>query len=144
MKMACQEENVVYRGEQMHSFDAVFGARKADGDPERICDPVTGVINKKAFEHWKPYDISLYVRSNWAVLKNDLDGKIRVTVGEQDNFLLNHSVHLFEKEMKELNTGFIFEYFPGDHFTVGTPEYRLKGMQFLAARYLQWQKQNNQ
>jgi hypothetical protein len=57
---------------------------------------------------------------------------------------LNHSVHLLEKEMKELNTNFIFEYFPGDHFTVSTPEYRMKGMQFLAAKYLQWQKQNNQ
>jgi hypothetical protein len=54
MKMACREENVAYRGEQMHSFDAVFGARNTDGDPEGICDPVTGVINKKAFEHWKP------------------------------------------------------------------------------------------
>ena len=25
-----------------------------------------------------------------------------------------------------------FEYFPGDHFTVGTPEYRNKGLYFIA------------
>jgi len=144
MKQACQEENVIYRGEQMHSFDAVFGARASDGNPERICDPLTGVINKKAFEHWKPYDISLYLRTNWTSLQDDLAGKIRVTVGEQDNFLLNYSVHMLEKDVKDLNAGFVFEYFPGDHFTVATPEYRMKGTQFLAEKYLQWQQGKKQ
>jgi len=60
---------VVYRGEQMHSFDEVFSERGADGDPLRICDPVTGEINKTCLEHWKQYDISLYLRSNWPSLQ---------------------------------------------------------------------------
>ncbi|MEP7318350.1 MAG: alpha/beta hydrolase-fold protein [Panacibacter sp.] len=144
MKQAVQEEYVIYRGEQMHSFDAVFGAKAADGHPELICDPVTGSINKKAFEHWKPYDISAYLRNNWTTLKNDLEGKIRVTVGEQDNFLLNYPVHMLEADTKKLNANFAFEYFPGDHFTVSTPEYRTKGMKFLAEKYLQWQLKNKQ
>jgi len=142
MKQACRQEYVIYRGEQMHSFDAVFGKRNADGNPERICDPVTGEINREAFEHWKPYDISLYLRTNWPTLNNDLNGKIRVSVGEQDNFLLNHSVHLLDEEMKKLNSNFQFEYFPGDHFTVSTPEYRMKGMKFLEEKYIEWRKQN--
>lgn len=141
-KQAYQAEQVIYRGEQMHSFDAVFSAKGPDGNPERICDPVTGAMNPKTFEHWKNYDISLYLRSNWNNLKEDLDGKIRVTVGEQDNFLLNGAVHLLEKEMKMLNANMSFEYFPGDHFTVGTPEYRDKGMKFLAARYREWESMN--
>lgn len=141
-KQAYQAEHVIDRGEQMHSFDAVFSARAADGNPERICDPFTGVMNEKVFEHWKNYDLSLYLRSNWDRLKKDLDGKIRVTVGEQDNFLLNGAVHLLEKEMKALNADMSFEYFPGDHFTVGTPEYRDKGFKFLAQRYKEWQKAN--
>ena len=41
-----------------------------------------------------------------------------VSVGEQDNFYLNSAVHLLDTEMKKLNTGFVFEYYPGDHFTV--------------------------
>jgi len=126
----------------MHSFDAVFSGRSADGAPERICDPFTGVMDKKVFEHWKNYDLSLYIRTNWDKLKNDLDGKIRVTVGEQDNFLLNGAVHLLEKEMKTLNANMAFEYFPGDHFTVGTPEYREKGLHFIAERYKEWQHKN--
>ena len=141
-KQVYQAERVLYRGEQMHSFDAVFSARGADGNPERICDPFTGKMNEKVFEHWKNYDLSLYLRSNWEELKKDLDGKIRVTVGEQDNFLLNGAVHLLEKEMKALNANMSFEYFPGDHFTVGTPEYRNKGLKFLAEKYREWQKMN--
>jgi hypothetical protein len=73
-------------------------------------------------------------------LQNDLDRKIRVTVGEQNNFLLNGAVHLQENEMKKLNTNFVFAYYPGDHFTVSTPEYRTAGYQFLVGRYLEWKK----
>lgn len=142
MKQACREENIIYRGEQMHSFDAVFGAKTTSDEPQRICDAQSGAINKQAFEHWKPYDISLYLRTNWNSLKEQLDGKIRVTVGEEDNFLLNHSVHLLEQEMKNIHANMLFEYFPGDHMTVSTPEYLMKGMKFLAEKYMQWEKEN--
>ena len=141
-KQAYQMEHVIYRGEQMHSFDAVFSAKGKDGNPERICDPVTGEMKKATFEHWKKYDISLYLRNNWNRLEKDLDGKIRVTIGEQDNFLLQGAVHVLDTEMKKLNAGIQFEYFPGDHFTVHTPEYRQKGFKFLADRYRQWEKMN--
>jgi S-formylglutathione hydrolase FrmB len=135
-------ENIIYRGEQMHSFDAVFGPKGADGNPERICDPVSGVMNPKVFNHWKKYDISLYLHDNWTSLKNNLQGKIRVSVGNQDNFLLNGAVHKLEEAMKPLNTNFKFEYFPGDHFTVFTPEYTKKGNAFLAGRYAAWVAEN--
>lgn len=137
-KQIYQAENVIYRGEQMHSFDAVFSGKGADGNPERICDPVTGAINANVFEHWKRYDISSNVRNNWTALKNDLQGKIRVSVGEHDNFLLNHAVHLFDDEMKKLDAGFVFAYVPGDHFTIHTKEYRNNGMRFLAQKYVEW------
>jgi hypothetical protein len=133
---------VISRGEQMHSFDAVFSPKGKDGNPETICDPRSGEVNKKVFEHWKNYDISLYLRTNWDKLQKDLYGKIRVSVGEQDNFLLNHAVHLLDGEMKKLNTGFVFEYFPGDHFTVSTQEYRSAANHFLISKYQEWQKQN--
>jgi len=142
MKQDCQMEYVVYRGEQMHSFDAVFSGKGTDGNPEAICDPMTGEVNKKVFEHWKNYDISLYLRTNWDKLQKDLYGKIRISVGEQDNFYLNSAVHLLDTEMKKLNTGFVFEYFPGDHFTVFSPEYRKAADHFLVTKYLQWQKEN--
>lgn len=143
-KQVYQMENIIYRGEQMHSFDAVFSAKGADGNPERICNPITGEINPQAFEHWKNYDISRYLSTNWSSLKKNLDGKIRISVGEQDNFLLNGAVHKLEEAVKPLNTNFVFEYFPGDHFTVFTPEYSEKGNAFLAGRYAVWVGENGE
>jgi len=137
-KQCYQQEFVLYRGEQMHSFDYVFGPKGPNGQPVPICDPVTGAIDKSCFEHWKAYDICAYLRNNWPALEKGLQGKIRVSVGNQDNFLLNYAVHLLDDEMKKLDTHFVFGYYPGDHFTVGTPEYSTAGTTFLADRYNQW------
>ena len=135
MKNMYAMENVISRGEQMHSFDAVFSTKNSDGTPRTLCNSYTGDIDPVTVEHWKNYDISLYLRTNWDQLKPDLDGKIRVSVGNQDNFLLNYAVHLLEDEMKKLNAKFIFAYYPGDHFTVSSPEYKTSGYQFLQQKY---------
>ncbi len=135
MKQAYGMERVVYRGEQMHSFDAVFGARMMDNEPRRLVDAGTGVIDTETVEHWKRYDISLNLRTHWDTLKPLLDGKIRVTVGSRDNFLLNYAVNLLEAEMQKLGADMIFVYYPGDHFTVNTPEYWKTGYQFLESKY---------
>ena len=135
MKDMCAMERVIWRGEQMHSFNFVFSTRNEDGTPRSLWNDATGDIDPVTFEHWKNYDISLYVRSNWQELKPDLQRKIRVSVGEQDNFLLNYPVHLFDDEMKKIDAGFVFGYYPGDHFTVSTPEYKKAGYQFLEQKY---------
>ncbi|HEV3413223.1 MAG TPA: alpha/beta hydrolase-fold protein [Puia sp.] len=138
MKQCFQQENVIYRGEQMHSFNYVFSAKGVDGQPVPLCDPVTGDIDKKCVEHWKQYDISLYLRTKWVSLQKDLQGKVRVTVGNSDNFLLNYAVHMLDDEMKKLGGPFEFAYYPGDHFTVATPQWRSDGYKFLEDRYAIW------
>jgi hypothetical protein len=138
MKDVYRMENVVSRGEQMHSFNAVFSKKGNDGMPQSLCNSNTGEIDSAVFVHWKNYDISLYLRTNWEKIKSDLDGKIRVSVGTGDNFLLNHAVTMLETEMKKLNSTFKFAYYPGDHFTVHTPEYRNDGYQFLKQKYMEW------
>jgi len=135
MKNMYDMEHVIWRGEQMHSFNAVFGTRNSDGTPRSLINDATGDIDPVMVERWKNYDISLYVRTNWQQLKADLQGKIRVSVGEQDNFLLNYAVHLLDGETKKVDAGFVFGYYPGDHFTVSTPEYRTNGYQFLQQKY---------
>jgi hypothetical protein len=135
MKNMYDMEHVIWRGEQMHSFNFVFSTRNADGTPRSLINEATGDIDSVTFAHWKNYDISLYVRTNWQQLKPDLQGKIRVSVGNQDNFLLNYPVHLLDDEMKKIDAGFVFGYYPGDHFTVSTPEYRTAGYQFLQQKY---------
>lgn len=138
MKQCTRQENVLYRGEQMHSFNYVFGAKGVDGQPVPLCDPETGDIDKKCVEHWKQYDISLYLRSKWTFLQKDLQGKVRVTVGNSDNFLLNYAVHMLDDEMKKLGGPFVFAYYPGDHFTVATQQWREDGFKFLAERCEIW------
>lgn len=137
-KTIYQAENVVYRGEQMHSFNAVFSAKGSNGLPQPVCNSNTGIIDDAVVAHWKKYDISLYLRSNWAQIKNVLDGKVRISAGTGDNFLLNHAVKMLETEMKKLNADFRFAYYPGDHFTVWTADYRKDGYQFLAQQYSAW------
>ena len=138
MKNAYQMEHVVYRGEQMQSFNAVFSKKGADGKPEMICNPETGAINAKTFENWKKYDIALNLKNNWETLKPDLEGKVRISVGNQDNFMLNYAVKLLDAQMKEMNSTFQFAYYPGDHFTVGTADYKKDGYQFLEQKYVEW------
>lgn len=135
MKDMYAMEHVIWRGEQMHSFNFVFSTRNSDGAPRSLINDATGEIDPATVEHWKNYDISLYLRTNWQQLKTDLQGKIRVSVGNQDNFLLNYPVHLLDDEMKKLDAGFVFGYYPGDHFTVSTPEYKTTGYQFLQQKY---------
>jgi len=142
MRNIYQMEHVIYRGEQMHSFDAVFSKKGSDGEPQRILDYRTGQIDTAVFEHWKNYDISLYLRTNWDNIKPDLDGKIMISVGNQDNFLLNYAVKLLDSEMKKLNSAFIFAYYPGDHFTIATPEFFKDGNGFLEKKYAQWLDKN--
>jgi hypothetical protein len=42
---------------------------------------------------------------------------------------------LLEEESLKLNTGFVFRYYPGDHFTLDFPEYWQAGYQFLQQKY---------
>lgn len=69
MKNMYAMEHVIYRGEQMHSFDAVFSTKNTDGSPKRLINESTGAIDPVTVEHWKNYDISLYLRTNWQQLK---------------------------------------------------------------------------
>jgi hypothetical protein len=135
-------EQVIYRGEQNVSFDAVFGPKRSDGLPASLFDPATGEINRKVFEHWKNYDLTQYVIKNWPTLKKDLDGKLRISVGNEDNAQLNFSAMLMEKEMKKLGANIEFAYYPGTHFTVATPEYKKAQDGFLLKKYVEWLGRN--
>lgn len=133
-----QLENVLYRGEQYASWNAVFGKKGDNGMPESVCNVKTGEINEEVIAHWKDYDISLLLRNNWDELKKDLNGKIRFSVGTADNFYLDKSIMLLENQMKDLGGDFVFAYYPGDHFTVHHDEYYNHGYQFLEAKYEEW------
>ncbi|WP_452230107.1 alpha/beta hydrolase-fold protein [Lacinutrix sp. MEBiC02404] len=136
-------ENVIYRGSQLRSFDAVFGGYDAEGNRIRLINNSSdGTINKKALPLWKRYDLSLLLQENWKDLKKDLSGKIRISVGTSDNFHLHHAVKLLEEEMKKIDAKIEFTYYPGDHFTLFTEDYKKDGVAFLEACYANWLVEN--
>jgi hypothetical protein len=135
-------EEVVWRGEQGISFDAVYGPKGKNGEVRRLYDYATGKVRADVLEHWKQYDISLYLRKKWASLKSDLRDKVRISVGNEDTYSLNLPVHLLEGEMKKINATITFAYYPGDHFTVTTKEYRHDQDFWLEQKYLEWKDEN--
>jgi hypothetical protein len=138
-----QLENVLYRGEQYASWNAVFGEQTKNGNPESVCNVISGKINKEVISHWKKYDISLLLRNHWNELKDDLRGKIRFSVGTADNYYLDKSVMLLENEMKDLDANFVFAYYPGDHYTVQHEVYDQDGYQFLKVKYEEWLEEHS-
>jgi S-formylglutathione hydrolase FrmB len=142
--IAHHPEDVLYRGEQDVSFDAVFGPRGSNGLPVPLFNSTTGALNTKVFDHWKRYDLTQYVIRHWTQLKPDLSGKLRVSVGSEDTFYLNLPAMLMEQEMKKLGADMPFAYYPGTHFTVSTPEYRKAETMWLKTTYLRWLEQHPQ
>ena len=106
-------DQVLGRGGQMRSFDAVFSPLDAQGQPERCWDPVTGVVRAEIANYWKYYDISLILAENWPKLRESLAGKIHVAMGELDTFYLEGASHRLAERLKELGSDAQFEFIPG-------------------------------
>jgi hypothetical protein len=110
MRHECQLENVIGSGDswtmsgmQWGAWNATYGPKGANGRPAALWDPVTGKIDKSVTDHWKKYDLRLIVEQNWSTLGPKLNGKLRIWVGEADNYFLNNAVHMLEDSLKKLS-----------------------------------------
>jgi S-formylglutathione hydrolase FrmB len=110
MRYECQKENVLGRGDswtmsggQWGAWNAAYGPRGKDGLPVPLWDPKTGAINRDAAEHWKKYDLRLVLEQNWNVLGPKLRGKLRIWVGEADDYFLNNAVHMLDAFLQRAN-----------------------------------------
>ncbi|RWU09852.1 alpha/beta hydrolase [Pedobacter chitinilyticus] len=111
------KEQVDGDGGQQQSFEAAFGLPDHHGRPQALFDPTTGKINKMVANSWRPYDLALYVQQNWPKIKHYVDQKIRIYVGENDNYLLQHSALMFEKKIKTIGAGIQVQMIKNaDHF----------------------------
>ena len=89
-------------GEQMDTFDAVFGPVGDDGYPSPLWDNLTGKIDSNAVNYAREhgYDLRYYLAKNWATLGPKLIDKLHVYVGDADNFYLNLAVYQFQDFLK--------------------------------------------
>jgi S-formylglutathione hydrolase FrmB len=78
------------------SWNAAFGPRGGDGLPNPLWDGKTGKIDADVLDHWKKYDLRRVLEKDWETLGPKLRGKIRIWVGEADDYFLNNAVHLLD------------------------------------------------
>ncbi len=93
-------ESAIFKGEQLTSHEASFGGAE-NNRPEKLWNRSTGKIDPRVALHWKERDISVLLQRNSVHLKNQLDNKIHIYVGTQDDFYLDESVALLEQTLKQ-------------------------------------------
>jgi pimeloyl-ACP methyl ester carboxylesterase len=112
-------EEVMGRGGQLASFEAVFSPRGGDGRPRKLWDRRTGAVNAETAKAWRCYDIRLVLENNWPALKPKLAGKIHVYMGGEDTFYLEGATERLKQSLAKLGSDAKVELFPNrDHGTL--------------------------
>lgn len=94
-------------GQQWASWQAVWGPRVTDPatgrpHPAALFDDHTGVIDRSVAESFRAYDIAALVRANPDRYLPLLRDRVRIVVGDADNFYLNDGVRLLRESITDL------------------------------------------
>ncbi len=108
----CRMDQVLGRGGQMFSFDAVFSPLDDNGRPRRCWDATTGLVDSEVVAHWRQYDISWLIQQRWEQLKDHLPGKIHLVMGELDTFYLEGAAHRLDQRLKQLGCNAQIQFLP--------------------------------
>ena len=85
-------------GDQWDIWQAVYSPVGPDGYPKPIWDKLTGRIDSTVAAYWREnYDLSHILRRDWKTLGPKLRGKLKIYVGDMDNYYLNNAVYLVEE-----------------------------------------------
>jgi pimeloyl-ACP methyl ester carboxylesterase len=117
-------DDVIGRGGQLRSFEAVFSPLDESGLPKRLWNRETGTVDRSVAKTWERYDISLVIERDWQRLKPLLAGKLHVTMGTLDTFYLEGAAMLLARRLKELGSDAEVNLIEGaSHGSVLTPAY---------------------
>lgn len=131
-------DDVLQRGGQLRSFEAVFSPQGDDGLPVKCWDRSTGKANADVVDHWRQYDISHYLHNHWNQLRQPLAGKLHIFTGSEDTFLLTKAVQLLDQRMKQLNSDAQIEIIAGrNHFNLIDANLRKRIHQSMAQKFNQ-------
>ncbi|MBX7073522.1 MAG: hypothetical protein K1X71_10280 [Pirellulales bacterium] len=118
-------DDVLKRGGQLRSFEAVFSPRGPDGEPLRLWDRATGRVDPNVLRAWQDYDINKKLESNWQSLAPQLAGKLHIWVGDRDTFYLEGAVRLLKETLQRLGSDASIVIVPGKtHSTLIDSELR--------------------
>jgi S-formylglutathione hydrolase FrmB len=97
-------EQVLGRGGQLQSFEAVFSPRGADGEPMKLWSRESGKVDPKIAEAWRKYDIRLILERDWKTLGPKLAGKLYLYCGDQDTFYLEKAFFKLRDALQRLGS----------------------------------------
>lgn len=118
-------EETLGAGGQLHSFEAVFSPRAADGKPRQLWNRQTGELEPEVAQAWENYDIRMLLERNWPALGPRLEGKIHIYMGDADTFYLEGATLLLKESLVRLGSDAVVVIEPGkDHGSLLTPELR--------------------
>jgi hypothetical protein len=91
-------------GDQFDVWESVYSPVGPDGYPARLWDKRTGVIDTAVARYWRDnWDLSHILQRDWATLGPKVRGKLRIYVGDMDNYYLNNAVYEVEKFLRSAN-----------------------------------------
>jgi len=88
--------------QQLEIWEAAYGPIGDDGYPKPLWDKLTGKIDHSVADYMRDhgYDLTAYLKQNWAKVGPQLAGKIHVDVGDMDNYYLNLAVYDLQEFLK--------------------------------------------
>ena len=90
-------------GQQWDSWWAVFAPKGEDGEPRAPFDALTGAIDHEVAERMRPYDIGHLVRTDPARYLPLFRDRVRLVVGDADNYYLEGAVRLLKEDLARLS-----------------------------------------
>lgn len=132
-------EDVMGRGGQLSSFEAVFSPRGPDG-PRKLWDRKSGAVDPGTVKAWAKYDIQRTLVENWDTLGPKLTEKLHIYMGEQDTFYLEGATKLLKEALANLGSDAVVELFPGKTHALVDVELRKRMNREMAAAYRAWEE----
>lgn len=130
-----QFEHFMGDGGQQQSFEAEFGLSDASGRPLPLVDVATGRVNQAVVNSWRPYDLGRFVEKQWKKKARQLNGKVNVFAGSDDNFLLQHPVSVFAAKAVKVKAVLRAELVPGaNHWSIWSPAFAQQMQQWFDQR----------
>jgi hypothetical protein len=130
-------DDVLGRGGQLRSFEAVFSPVGDDGLPRKLYDRATGRVDPEVAHAWETYDIRLVLERNWPERSAKLAGKLHIATGSIDTFYLEGAVRLLGQKLQELGSDAEVEIVEGaDHGSILTAERFAKMRRQMSESYL--------
>jgi len=106
IRQECRGEDVLgpdnTSGQQWDSWFAVWGPRDGRGRPTALFDPTTGAIDKAVAEQYRKYDIGAMLRGEPGKYGPLFRERVRLVVGDADNFFLNEAVALLKADLDRI------------------------------------------